>query len=355
MKKIFKLMFLSIFMITISSCDNEDQELLTLSAKGSGEITAPESGFKQVLNPEEDQNNTAFTLTWNPADYGVPTGITYKIEFAKTATEFADPFIVGSTSNTYMSLTVSEFNGAVIATGLSPFVEGGLDIRVTATVGSLGSSPQASALITGYITPFTTDLPKISVPGNHQGWDPATAPLLASAGFGETNYEGYVWLDGEYKFTGPNDLGNFDWTYNWGDDGSFTGVLLENSETNCNAETGYYRVKADTDKLTYSTEAMSWGLIGGSIPGTRWSEDIDMVYDSETRTFSLTLDLEVYPDDPGLKFRANDAWTLNYGDTGADGSLNEGGDNILVPADGNYTVTLDLSNPRDYTYSLVKN
>jgi hypothetical protein len=53
-----------------------------------------------------------------------------------------------------------------------------------------------------------------------------------------------------------------------------------------------------------------------------------------------------------VKFRANDAWTLNYGDTGADGSLEPDGGNIAVPTTGTYIVTLDLSNPRAYTYSL---
>jgi len=350
MKKIFKLMFLSLFIITVSSCDNEDMELLTISEKGSGEITAPETGFSQILNPQEELTNTAFTLTWNPADYGVPTGINYKIEFAKEGTDFADAFVAGVTSSTVFSWSVSEFNGAVTGAGLAPFVQGAMDIRIIASVGSLESTPQTSGTITVFITPFTTDLPKISVPGNHQGWDPASAPLLASAGFGETNYIGYVWLDGEYKFTGPNDLGNFDWTYNWGDDGTFTGILLANSDTNCKADTGYYQVKADTDKLTYSIFATDWGLIGSATPDG-WDSDQNMTYDPDTKTLKVTLELSA----DEIKFRANDDWSLNYGDTGADGSLEEGGDNIKVPSAGNYTVTLDLSNPRDYTYLLIKN
>ena len=56
-----------------------------------------------------------------------------------------------------------------------------------------------------------------------------------------------------------------------------------------------------------------------------------------------------------LRFRANDAWDWNYGDTGADVLLDLGGDNIAVPTGGNYTVVLDLSNPREYTYSLTLN
>ena len=54
-----------------------------------------------------------------------------------------------------------------------------------------------------------------------------------------------------------------------------------------------------------------------------------------------------------IKFRANDAWGLNYGDNGADASLEEGGSNIAVPSTGDYLVELDLSNPRAYTYTLT--
>jgi hypothetical protein len=54
-----------------------------------------------------------------------------------------------------------------------------------------------------------------------------------------------------------------------------------------------------------------------------------------------------------IKFRANDAWDLNYGDTGADGSLEAGGDNIPIEEAGTYEITLDLSS-YPYTYSLEK-
>ena len=74
----------------------------------------------------------------------VPTEINYKVEFAKAGTSFAEPFLAGSTTNTYLSWNIGEFNGAVVSAGLAPFVEGELDIRVTSSVGSLASSPQVS-------------------------------------------------------------------------------------------------------------------------------------------------------------------------------------------------------------------
>jgi len=197
----------------------------------------------------------------------------------------------------------------------------------------------------------------IAVPGNHQGWDPGSAPLLAASVLGQTDYEGFVWLDGDFKFIAPDGSGAYNWgNIDWGDDGSFTDTLVEDGETNCNvASAGYYLVKADTESLTYSTELTNWGVIGNATP-TGWDSDTDMIYDSATGTWSVTLDLvQQSAPDNGFKFRANDDWALNLGDNDADGNLQFGGTNMSVPEDGNYTITLDLSNPRAYTYTLVKN
>jgi hypothetical protein len=352
MKKIVNLLF-ALTLVFAASCDNEDQELLSLSAMGSGEITAPADGTTIVLNPEEEQTNPALTLTWSSANYGVPTNISYTVEFAKAGTNFSEPFLAGITSSTVMSWTISEFNGAAVTAGLTPFTEEALEVRVTSKVGSVGTLPQVSNPITLYVTTFTTDLPTIAVPGNHQGWDPPTAPLLAASSFGKTDYEGYVWLDGGYKFVGPNETGGFFWgNTDWGDDGSFSGILVESDETDCIADpAGYYFVKADTDELTYSATGVSWGIIGTATP-TGWDSDTDLVYDPGTGTLSVNIDLTPGP----FKFRGNDEWgQFDLGTLDDDGYLQFGGDLTFDGAEGNYRVVLDLSNPRAYTYSITAN
>ncbi|MCF6279322.1 MAG: SusE domain-containing protein [Flavobacteriaceae bacterium] len=352
MKKIINLLILSIFIISVFSCDNQDQEQLIITASGAGEITSPETGTVYVLNPLENQTNTIFTLTWSDANFDVPTEINYSVEFAVTGTNFETPLVAGETTNTFLTWNIGEFNSIVSGAGLPPFAEGSLDVRVVATVGSVSSTPQISQPITILVTPFTTELPKIAVPGNHQGWDPPTAPILASSAFGETDYVGYVWLDGEYKFIAPNTILEFEWgNIDWGDDDTFTGTLLETDEVNCNASTaGYYLLNVDTDALTYSAQLTNWGLIGSATPDN-WSSDQDMTYDAGTATWTITLDLSAEE----IKFRANDDWTLNLGDNDADLSLEQDGANISVPSAGNYTVVLDLSTPREYTYSLTLN
>ncbi len=352
MKNILKYLLLSLFFVSIISCDNEDQEQLIITPSGSGEITAPEPGSVYTLNPEEVSTNPAFTLTWNAADYDFPTEIKYTIQFAKAGTEFAEPFVAGATTSLFLNWTISEFNGASVGAGLFPFVEGELEIRVLSTVGSNNVEPQISEVLTVLVTPFTTDLPTIAVPGNHQGWDPASAQLLASSAFGQTDYQGYVQLDGEYKFLAPDQTGGFFWgNVDWGDDGNYNGVLVEEDEVNCTSEVGYYFVEADTVELSYGATFVSWGIIGSATP-TGWDSDTDLIYDAESRTLSVDIDLVA----GGFKFRGNDEWgAFDFGTVDDDGYLQGGGDLTFDSAAGNYHVVLDLSNPREYTFSLVKN
>ncbi len=348
MKNTFKIIIAAIVFATLGSCTDE-QNFQLLKAKGEFAILTPEAGVATVLRPDLG-TNPALTVTWGIANFTTPTQVNYTVEMAVTGTEFAVITAAGTTIGTNITWSVSDLNGAALSAGLIPFSQGSVDIRIKATAGGVD---QYSNVINVLITPYTTALPTIAVPGNHQNWSPGTAPKLASAGYGLTNYEGYVWLNGEFKFVAPDAAGNFNWgNPDWGDDGTFSGVLKLTGEVNCNATTaGYYRLKANTTALTYSQERTTWAIIGNGTPGG-WGTDTPMTYNPTTKkwTVTVTLSAQSAPND-GMKFRANGQWTLNYGDTGGDGSLDEGGTNISTPA-GTKTITLDLSNPRVYTYSI---
>lgn len=353
MKKINKIsagLLAAVAFVGFNACSDDDN-LIIASPQGGPELVTPASGTALILSAANEQN-LATTLVWNDADYNAQTSINYDVQIALSGTDFANPIAGGSTTERFLSWTNQQLNDASIAAGLSPFVAGDIDVRVISSIGTQDAQQQMSGVLTLNVTPYTTSLPKIAVPGNHQGWDPATAPRLAASEFGATDYEGYVWLETEYKFVAPDEAGNFAWgNTDWGDDGSFSGVLVEEGESNVPATPGYYLVKVNTGDLTYSaTSYSSWGLIGSGTP-TGWDSDNDMTYDPATKKWSITLNLTANE----IKFRANDGWDWNYGDTGADGSLENGGDNIPVPAAGNYTVVLDLSNPRAYTYTLTLN
>ncbi len=355
MKNIKILSIAILAVLCFTACEEEETFTINSANAKVAKITSPSTDSSIVLDIANPMD-VATTIVWNQAVYDVPTEINYTVQLANAGTDFATPVDAGTITKSFITWTNEVLNTVITdpaGLALVPFTASDVDLRIKAFVGD-NSEVTFSDPITISITPYTTELPKIAVPGDHQGtWDPPTAPLLRAAAFGETEYEGYVWLDGEHKFVAPDAAGVIDSGAgpDYGDDGSFSGILIEENEVNCNAPVaGYYLIKADTDALTYTETLHEWAVIGSGTP-LGWDEDTDLTYDPATQTWSIILDLTA----DEIKFRSNDSWDLNYGDTGTDGLLEEGGDNIVVPVAGNYTITLDFSNARAYTYSLSLN
>ncbi|MBS1748134.1 MAG: SusE domain-containing protein [Bacteroidetes bacterium] len=197
------------------------------------------------------------------------------------------------------------------------------------------------------VTPVTV-FSQLYVAGDYQGWNPGTAPALASVN-NDNKYEGYVNVPagGTYEFKITSEP---DWNgTNYGDGGS--GTLSTSGSNLVFPGGGYYKINIDLDALTYSiTPASTWGVIG-SFAGSGWGTDADMTFNSGDNSWSTTITLA---DGDEFKFRANHDWGLNYGDTNADGSLEPGGDNLKGWPAGTYNVTLYLNNAGFYTYKLVK-
>ncbi len=182
----------------------------------------------------------------------------------------------------------------------------------------------------------------LNVPGAYQGWDPTNnATALAQKGDANT-FEGYAYFAeaGEFKFARGS------WDENYGDNEG-DGTLEAGGGNLSVAAPGYYRIYVDLNALTYSITPMQFGLIGSATPGG-WDNDTDMTYNPETGAWELEVALVGGQE---LKFRANDAWDLNYGDDGANGLLEQNGANIAIARDGVYKVSLFLNKP-DYTYGI---
>ncbi|GMT44352.1 MAG: hypothetical protein IEMM0006_0184 [bacterium] len=190
------------------------------------------------------------------------------------------------------------------------------------------------------------DYPLLHVPGSYQGWDPANNKTVIASVKSDGKYEGYLYFPDagtQFKF-----VKGTTWSDpNWGDNGA-NGTLDPGGDNITVADAGYYKVNVDLNKLTYSTVKTTWGIIGDAT-ADGWNSDQNMTYDPTTGTWTATLDLTVGQ----IKFRANDSWDINYGDNGATGVLEEGGDNINITTAGTYIITLKLGAP-DYTYSIVR-
>ncbi|SHM06238.1 SusE domain-containing protein [Flavobacterium xinjiangense] len=354
MKNITK-SIIALFAVVAFSCTVQDvQDRPVIEGVDSPVLTAPTSGAAYVLSPANAAAQ-AERFTWKSANFGGDVQVTYAVEMDKKGNAFKTPQSIGSViSANQVSVSVESMNKAALLLKATPFSPGEFEVRVKSSAGALAA--MYSNVVGIVVTPYTTENPKLWVPGGYakasgypNDWDPATSPQLSASGYGKVDFEGYVNFNdanAEYKFTSfPEWKGEFG-------AGATAGTLDPKGANLKIPAAGYYQIVVDTEKLTYKATATSWGIIGSATAGG-WDNSTAMTYNKTTKLWSVTATLT----GAEFKFRANNGWDINLGKlkTAPDGShLEYGGDNIAVAA-GNYTITLDLSSPRNYKYTITKN
>lgn len=267
-----------------------------------------------------------------------------------------------------LRLTRAGSNGGVVPAGNAEFkffiVFDGMDFEANEgwSYGEWEGNPNRSTEITsgGTFSSGWGDQPEVEEPsgdfpetlylagsfqeasGYGSDWSPSEGPQIPSTDTGI--YDGYVFFaeDGfEFKLVKGDDWGD-------GDFGGADGELTDGGDNIQSGDAGYKRVFVNAVDMTYSLTNTVWGIIGDATPNG-WDASTEMEFDAETKTWSITVDLE----DGEMKFRANDDWDINVGDNDGDGTLQNDGSNIPVDA-GNYTITLDL-NGTEWTYSVEAN
>jgi len=181
------------------------------------------------------------------------------------------------------------------------------------------------------------------VPGDYQGWSPASAPQLGSPKK-DGVHEGYVSVKegGSYEF---KIAAQPDWSGTvFGDGGA--GKLSTSGGNLKFPGAGFFRINANTKDETYSITKTTWAIIGSL---TGWSSDISMELKNGVWEGTATVGGR-----EEFKFRANSDWGINLGDDKGDNSLEYGGANIVLPGAGTYKLSLDLTNPGYYTYKISK-
>jgi hypothetical protein len=170
-------------------------------------------------------------------------------------------------------------------------------------------------------------------------------------------------VDGEAKFRADND-----WAVNWGSDEFPAGVGFQDGP-NIPVTEGEYVVTFNSTTGEYYfelIEAYSFiGLIGRATPNDSWDMDYPMVRDAEDLNVWTIESLELVdkaplPGDQGVKFRAEQAWTVNWGgENWPIGAGRQDGPNIPIVAGtykvvfNSFTGTYEFSEPNS-TFSIIK-
>ena len=358
------------------SCENEDDGPEFTVIPPSEDVAFTNTFLDDYLLSAQTSANIAERLLWNTPSFGAQTSVSFTVEGSSTNLFAAtDPGYFSSGALTENNYAISVANLLTIADALDldgdptsgKESSGMAYLRVTASVGDATDSNGSSVVsepqeikITMVETEGEVPAPMLAVPGQYQGWNPEGAPLIAASAAGQTDFEGFIYMDiNEADNQGFKFVEGVDGVYKWGNPDwgkSDDGVLVIEGESNITVdEDGLYFIQADTGAGTYSTTLMSLGLIGSATP-TGWDSDTDFVYDAENNVLSLDINLT---NGGEYKVRANDGWDIEFPgqfgpDSDGDGFLDTKDGNFTHEgATGNYRVTLDVFTARKYTLKVT--
>lgn len=311
----------------VLSC--EDREIVTVENQSAPEIVGLSASA--LILDSNFTSNPALTVTWNPAEYSVPTEISYELEAASDAA-FTTPYSLSSLTQSvrYVTFTTKDINTAAGKIGLAPDVVSKMYLRVTAYLANkqIASVSNITSLdITPYQLPFANSFTPLYLIGDATaaGWSNAAGntnqyPLMPdSSSNAKYVFTGYF-KTGGFKIVPIK--GNWDKQYGLGTASSSTsGTLLKDDGGSGNIPIdadGYYKLTIDVDALTYTIEAVtpsttsytSLGLIG-SATANGWDNDTSMTQSTfDTHVWILE---NVSLTDGEVKFRANGTWDVSWG------------------------------------------
>jgi len=196
-------------------------------------------------------------------------------------------------------------------------------------------------------TVTVSDSPKILGGSVIAGWDPGSAISMQMIEPGVYDTYQYITVDGSgFKFV-PQKTG---WDGDLGASKTKAGSLAQVDEDNLSVpKDGFYRVRTKMTDFTYTVVETSWGIIGAATPGG-WDTDTNMTMTAAKGEYVWKADITLTTGE--MKFRANDGWDINFGDDGANGSLEYNGANIAVTA-GTYHIELKLNSATGFSYTIT--
>lgn len=153
-------------------------------------------------------------------------------------------------------------------------------------------------------------------------------------------YQGYYYLDSEFKFR-PN-------ADNWEGDYEFNGEgkISDNGGSNCPApEAAFYQIDVDLAAGTYALTAVkSITMVGTHNSWNVADAATHMTYNKEENCWQIEY---TFAEQTSLKFAMNDDWTVSWGGANGDasnyGNLTQNNGKDLSVAAGTYLIKLYLS------------
>jgi hypothetical protein len=371
--KFSKLLLFTFLIVNITSCEKEDYLIFT--AINQKEVKF-QNEFQDVYKiSQQTSNNISERLVWNAPDFDAPTTVTYVVDISTNSDFSTIDMSSGDTSNNHLGLKVSSMLEFAETLGLdddpsttfsdgSPNNTGMVYARVTAYAGTSSSGANQSSTVSKTASMNIEVLENVGactdaalsnwglVGSAVNGWGGTNrgfaagndVPFLSNGQDGMFRAVATLY-DGEFKIREDNA-----WGLNYGDNGA-DGTLEQNG-ANITISAGHYIIDFDAVNftITITPAGTVWGVVGSAtLNGWGAAEDVKLMPDPCNDGVYIVKDVVLT--DGEIKFRQDDAWGVNVGDNGADGTYEANGANIAVTA-GTYDMTLDTVNG---TYTLTVN
>jgi starch-binding outer membrane protein SusE/F len=330
MKEIFKNIAACLVAVVLFTSCEKDQILAKLnsSAKPQVSISAP-----SIVLTKDAENNEVLTVSWSSPDFGYDAGPVYSILMDKKGGDFSKAYAFAAGKELKKTFKGAELNNILLGLGIVAGTASDLDIKVQAKLSekSILTSPLAAIKATAYLDKLDLSSPWGVVGSAYNDWGAfADAPFYKTAA--RDIFVSYVTLkDGEFKIRKNND-----WAVNYGDDGA--NGTLDAGGANMVAKAGTYKITFDAAKLTVKAEKYWWGIVGSAFNEWGATPDAFLSYDPFSDQWRTIVNLK----EGEFKIRQNSDWGVNYGDDGANGTLDAGGANMAIKK-GTYLVSVNFN------------
>lgn len=335
----------SMALLMLPSC-KKDGALATSNGGKAGTLSASTTSL--VLDKTKLYDpSTIISFNFTAADYGYSAAVTNTLQVDVASDNWAKPVTSIVAANTLSAgYSTADFNALLLKLGLPAGTASPVLIRIAHSI-SANIAPVYSNVVSVNATPFNLTS-YLWVPGAYQGWTPSSAGQLVSPTSNNiyTGIINFTGTDLTFKITSAAD-----WNHtNYGVGATAGTISSSGGNLTAPADGGLLvGVNLTTNTITFTPQ---WSIIGDATPGG-WSTDTNMLFDAVHNTWYVTAKLVSNGTSNAIKFRFNNAWTVNLGGSG--GTLTSGGANIVVPVTAaggdNYLITLD---PVANTYTLVK-
>lgn len=343
----------------LTACDRDGDMITT-----SGALPVELSGSGDIVIDKDNANGLALTLNWtdnshlttNDDRVQAPVGtVTNTLQFSNNSSFESAIEILTESKTTSMQFTSEELNSLVGRAGLQSDIASPLYIRMRSVLAN-NVSPQYSNIYQIQVTPYSIDMTLAYVLDASRN---DTGNTLASPD-SDGIYSGFLGVAGWYNWWLQE--GNGVVWGNIGDDGGGKPFVISSNELHWNfwypGPAGCYYTTVNTNKQEWSALYIPTLTVTGDIAG-------EMTYDRKTNKWTLAYNAthtgtskiritgtgQLYNSQTGTDDAAAISTPVAFGMENGHMSFGADASDIVVDvtATGEVTLTLDLTDPKNWT------